>query len=165
MKPVKRKIVFTTVIAFLLLAAGWVGWKLWFEPELVGCTGVKRLCAAGCALGRTGPKCEFALCPGETGTVTGKVSVGPLCPVEPCDANPLDFSSNQIILESQSGKKTTGDLSSDGSFSVANLAPGTYQITLKDCDWLGCASELPQTVTVRAGEITELTINIDTGIR
>src|SRR3990170_2976195 len=136
MKPVKRKIVFTTVIAFLLLAAGWVGWKLWFEPEPMACTEEAKVCADGSAVGRTGPKCEFAL-----------------CPVEPCDANPFDFSSNQIILESQSGKKTTGDLPSDGSFSVANLAPGTYQITLKDCDWLGCASELPQTVTVRAGEI------------
>ena len=165
MKLVERKIVFVGVIAFLLLAAGWAGWKLWFELEPVACTGEAKICADGSAVGRTGPKCEFAPCPGETGTFTGKVSVGPLCPVEPCDANPLDFSSNKIILESNSGQKTITDLASDGSFSVTGLAPGSYRATLKDCDWLGCASELPQTVTVKAGETTELTINIDTGIR
>ena len=152
-------------IAVALLGAGWLVWKLWISPEPVACTEEAKICPDGSAVGRTGPNCEFAPCPGETGTVTGKVSVGPLCPVEPCDAEPLDFSSNQVILESQSSQKTISDLSSDGIFSVADLAPGTYQVTLKDCDWLGCASVLPQTVTVKAGETTEVTINIDTGIR
>jgi len=162
---VKQKIALIIPVFILLLGAGWVAWQLWLSPDPVACTEEAKLCADGSAVGRTGPNCEFALCPGETGTVTGMVSVGPLCPVEPCDSDPLDLSSNQIILESQSGQKTTDDLSSDGSFSAAGLAPGTYQATLKNCDWLGCASELPQTVIVRAGEITELTINIDTGIR
>src|SRR3972149_2229878 len=161
----KQKIALIIPVLILLLGSGWVVWKLWISPEPMACTEEAKICSDGSAVGRTGPNCEFAPCPGETGTVAGRVSVGPLCPVEPCDADPLDFSSNQIILESNSGQKTTGDLTSDGSFSVANLAPGTYQVTLKDCDWLGCAAELPQTVTVRAGEITELTINIDTGIR
>ena len=153
------------VIAFLLFAVGWAGWKLWFSPEPVACTEEAKICADGSAVGRTGPNCEFAPCPGETGTVTGRVSVGPLCPVEPCDADPLDFSSNQVILESSSGQKIPISLYADGTIYSTKVVPGTYQVTLKDCIWLGCEQELPKTVTVEADKTIEVLINIDTGIR
>jgi hypothetical protein len=161
----KQKIALIIPVLILLLGSGWVVWKLWISPEPMACTEEAKICSDGSAVGRTGPNCEFAPCPGETGTIAGRVSVGPLCPVEPCDADPLDFSSNQIILESQFGQKTTIDLTSDGSFSSSGIAPGIYQVTLKDCVWLGCASVLPKTVSVSAGQTTEVPIDIDTGIR
>lgn len=161
----KQKTVLFIAIAVALLGAGWLVWKLWISPEPVACTEEAKICPDGSAVGRTGPNCEFAPCPGETGTVTGRVSVGPLCPVEPCDADPLDFSSNQVILESSSGQKIPISLYSDGTIYSTKVAPGTYQITLKDCTWLGCEQELPKTVTVEADKTIEVLINIDTGIR
>ena len=162
---VKQKIALIIPVLILLFGSGWVAWKLWISPELVACTEEAKVCADGSAVGRTGPNCEFAPCPGETGTVTGRVSVGPLCPVEPCDADPLDFSSNQVILESSSGQKIPISLYTDGTIYSTKVAPGTYQITLKDCTWLGCEQELPKAVTVEADKTTEVLINIDTGIR
>ena len=138
---------------------------MWISPELVVCTADARMCPDGTYVGRIPPKCEFVACPTESGTVTGRVSVGPLCPVEPCDAEPLDFSSNQVILESSSGQKISISLYSDGTFYSTKVAPGTYEATLADCTWLGCDSSLPQTVVVTSDQITEVTIDIDTGIR
>lgn len=55
-------------------------------------------------------------------------------------------------------------LYADGTFYPTKIAPGTYEATLTDCPWLGCDS-LPQTVMVTADQTTEVTIDIDTGIR
>ena len=150
--------------SILLLIAGLVWWN-WFRPGAVACTADAKLCPDGSYVGRESPFCNFAKCPTETGTVIGRVSVGPLCPVEPCDSDPIDFSSNQVILESQSGQKITVNLYADGTFYPASVTPGNYQVTLKDCPWLGCESELPKNTTVEANQTTEVSINIDTGIR
>lgn len=59
------------------------------EPEQVGCTMEAKICPDGSAVGRSGPKCEFAACPSPSatsttlttylgGTVTGmNVSINP----------------------------------------------------------------------------------------
>ena len=153
------------VILFLVIVGLSVFLIFEEQPKKIACTEEAKICPDGSAVGRTGPNCEFAPCPGETGTVTGRLSVGPLCPVEPCDADPLDFSSNQVILESSSGQKIPISLYTDGTIYSTKVAPGTYQITLKDCTWLGCEQELPKAVTVEADKTTEVLINIDTGIR
>ncbi|HBT81477.1 hypothetical protein A2757_00145 [Candidatus Giovannonibacteria bacterium RIFCSPHIGHO2_01_FULL_48_47] len=103
------------------------------------------------------------------GTVTGKVAIGPLCPVEPCpESVPNPYSSRQIILEpekgGQLGKPIYIKISSDGGFQ--SLVPtGSYKLTITDCDFLGCNYALPKTITVEANKSIEVNIDIDTGIR
>ena len=119
-------------------------------------------------MGRTGPKCEFAPCPavkGE-GTIKGKVSIGPLCPVEPCPVNvPNPYVSRSIILKTKTGETIkTILLSSDGSFSE-KAAAGAYILDLSDCNFLGCKFSLPKEAVIEQNKTTEINIDIDTGIR
>lgn len=61
------------VILFLILVAGSVAWWLKTQPvvwapgseEQVFCTMDAKICPDGSAVGRQGPDCEFAACPGE----------------------------------------------------------------------------------------------------
>ncbi len=101
----------------------------------------------------------------QIGTVAGKVSIGPLCPVEPCPGPVPDvYSSRYIILQPEAGEPTQVKLNSNGSFE-AQLKPGTYKVNLTDCTFMGCSRVLPKTVTVKANETTYIQIDIDTSIR
>ena len=102
---------------------------------------------------------------GTAGVLYGQVKIGPLCPVEPCrDPIPDVYSSRSLLLESGAGKRTEVPLMPGGWFKLP-VEAGTYGVTLSNCDFLGCRSALPQRITVVADQVTELTINIDTGIR
>lgn len=101
----------------------------------------------------------------EQGTISGKVTIGPLCPVEPCpDPSPGIYASRQLVLQPRSGGPTYVQLNSDGSF-LATVDDGTYAVSLTNCTFLGCKYSLPKTITVKPNEITVIDINIDTGIR
>ncbi|MBI2937405.1 MAG: hypothetical protein HYY22_04300 [Thaumarchaeota archaeon] len=101
----------------------------------------------------------------QTGIVSGKVSIGPLCPVEPCPGPVPDvYSSRYVVLQPEGGEPTRVKLSSDGGFE-AQVRPGTYKVDLTDCTFMGCSRVLPKTVTVKANEAAYIQIDIDTGIR
>jgi len=100
-----------------------------------------------------------------TGIVSGKVSIGPLCPVEPCLGPVPDvYSSRYIVLQPDAGEPTRVKLSPNGTFE-AQVKPGTYNVNITDCTFLGCSRALPTTVTVKANETIYIQIDIDTGIR
>lgn len=140
------------------------------EPEPVACTLEARICPDGSYVGRTGPNCEFAECPNPgtikvSGTIIGKVNIGPLCPVEPCPVpKPDPYSSRQIILTSKQGSPIYLSLDSSGNFS-GTIPSGTYELTITNCDFLGCRYSLPKTVLIEANKTTRIDIEIDTGIR
>ncbi len=99
------------------------------------------------------------------GVIYGQVKIGPLCPVEPCPGPTPDvYSSRALVLASSSGQQIKVPLTPDGWFKQ-QVDPGTYVVTLTDCSFLGCQRALPQKVTIVAGQVTELHIDIDTGIR
>ncbi len=101
----------------------------------------------------------------QMGTVSGKVSIGPLCPVEPCpDPVPDVYSSRYVVLQPEAGEPTRIRLSSDGDFET-QVRAGTYRVNLTECTFLGCSRELPKIVTVKANETIYVQIDIDTGIR
>jgi len=50
------------IIALSLVLTGCSG----FQSKQVACTMEAKLCPDGTAVGRSGPNCEFAPCPGET---------------------------------------------------------------------------------------------------
>jgi hypothetical protein len=103
-----------------------------------------------------------------TGTLTGKVSIGPLCPVEPCTV-PHDrlvdaYAARPITISTPDGiVVTTVTADPDSGYKVA-LKPGTYVVDIPK-QGIGGSTELPATVTIRSGEIVRLDISIDTGIR
>jgi len=101
----------------------------------------------------------------EKGTISGKVTIGPLCPVEPCqDPDPNIYTSRQLILQPIFGYPDYIRLNSDGSFN-ATVDVGTYTVILTDCTFLGCERSLPIIITVNPNGLTTIDISIDTGIR
>jgi hypothetical protein len=102
------------------------------------------------------------------GTLTGNVSIGPFCPVEPCSI-PYDrivaaYAARPIIISTPGGTLvTTVTADPETGYSVA-LKPGTYVIDIQH-QGIGGSTELPVTVTLMSGETLRLDISIDTGIR
>ena len=158
------------VVAIFIVSIGTVIWWLGIhksQEEQVYCTQDAKICPDGSYAGRVAPKCEFAACPGvKTGTLKGKVTIGPLCPVEPCPVNILNpYTSRTVIVQKQTGEFLLPIiLREDGSFEI-EIGSGVYALSLSDCIFLGCSHGLPKTVTIEAGETAEVEINIDTGIR
>lgn len=152
-------IILIFVIGVLILAKN--------SQKPVACTMEAKLCPDGSAVGRTGPKCEFAPCPEvKTGILKGKVTIGPLCPVEPCPGTVTNpYISRTITLQKQTGEFLLPiALQKDGSFE-AEIGIGIYTLDLSDCSFLGCKRSLPKTITIENAKTTELEIDIDTGIR
>jgi len=102
------------------------------------------------------------------GTLTGKVSIGPLCPVEPCtvphDRLVAAYAARPITISTPEGTVvTTVTADPESGYTVA-LKPGTYVVAIPK-QGIGGSRELPATVTIRSGETVRLDISIDTGIR
>jgi hypothetical protein len=105
---------------------------------------------------------------GGTGNLTGTVSIGPLCPVEPCSISDEQivavYAARPIIITTEGGTfvgSTTAD--PDTGYSIS-LRPGTYIVDIRH-QGIGGSGDLPETVTIRSGETVRLDISIDTGIR
>lgn len=161
----------------LLLLTGFsaFAYKYYFvgeKQEQIFCTMEAMQCPDGVTyVGREGPNCEFKKCPEfnsgsdfkTSGTVFGKVSIGPLCPVEPCNSTVNPYSGKELIFKS--GTLTQkAKLGADGSYQL-NLLAGNYSITLSDCQYMGCSVVFPKNINVTANKNFELNIDIDTGIR
>lgn len=168
-------------ILFIITVMVSVGTAVWWfktaatppeeEPKQIYCTAEVKQCLDGSYVGRTGPNCEFSVCPdsgngkGDQVKIYGKVSIGPLCPVEPChEGIPNPYISRQVVLESADGNKISINLKLDGSFA-REVSPAIYTVSLSGCTFLGCSYSLPKTVEVVSGTSTEINIDIDTGIR
>jgi hypothetical protein len=171
------------VLVPLLALAVWSGFGMGAVtndvPEPVACTMDAKICADGSAVGRTGPKCEFAPCPGEGNTVppnegkvaagyiVGQVTIGPFCPVEqvgrPCTVPPEAYSTRKVIVYESNGttmrEKTA--LDSEGTFKIT-LGPGTYWVQIEPA---GIGPGEKKQVTVTSFETTTVNFDIDTGIR
>jgi len=100
-----------------------------------------------------------------TGVAFGKMSIGPLCPVEPCinPANPF-MGKKLIFRQAKSDKAFYADISPEGVYWT-DLPVGDYSVALLDCQYMGCSSALPRSIRVDAEGSTKLDIDIDTGIR
>ena len=87
-----------------------------------------------------------------TGTIVGKVSIV-LCP-EPAVANssacktpPEMYSTRELVLTSSTGTVVSFPLNPDGTF-VGQLQPGSYQVAISNCNFLGCNLPVPATISV-----------------
>lgn len=104
------------------------------------------------------------------GTLEGKVTVGPLMPVEQAGVTPPAppaevFTSRGIEIRQKDDADVykTVHFNADGTYSIF-LHEGTYTVRLISSG-IDRATELPASVKITAGEATQLNITIDTGIR
>ena len=104
------------------------------------------------------------------GYLEGRASIGPLQPVErvgaPAPTPPPAACTTRglIVFDAQTcAEAIRFDLASDCTYRVA-LSPGTYRVELQRRG-IDSSKDLPQTVTISAGQTTQLDISIDTGIR
>ncbi len=104
------------------------------------------------------------------GSLTGKVTIGPLCPVEPCDMTPeqIEFAySERKILIYPAGDTTilykVLNVHPDSLYHV-QLLTGTYIV---DINHIGMdrSGDVPAKITIGPGKTDTLNIDIDTGIR
>lgn len=161
------------LIAILVVAAAAAGvFYFKYKPTgQVACTMEAKLCPDGSAVGRTGPNCEFAKCPDirVVGLIKGKVSVGPICPVErpgvPCPVPPEAYTSREVILYAANGTTAIKRMhfAADGTYHF-EVPAGIYVLDIPR-QGIGGSSDLPKTLTVSSDETLEVNFSIDTGIR
>lgn len=137
----------------------------------VACTQEAKLCPDGTAVGRTGPNCEFAPCPGgnNQGIVSGHILLGPTCPVmqnppDPaCADKPYQTTIQVIKVGSPSSAPFTTATSNAQGYYEVSLPPGEYALqpvggaVLPRCE--------TKEVTVVANGTLILNLACDTGIR
>jgi hypothetical protein len=105
----------------------------------------------------------------DNATLTGNVSIGPLCPIEPCTI-PRDqliaaFAARPISIAKPGGPVVASVVADPDTGYTVSLKPGTYTVVDIRHQGIGGSRDLPRTVTLRSGEMVWLNISIDTGIR
>ena len=106
------------------------------------------------------------------GWLEGIISIGPICPVETIPPDPAckptaeTYKAYPVSIFSADGIRKISQLEPalDGSFT-SELAPGKYLIVLESANKYTGGSNLPVVVTIVSQEKTQISINIDTGIR
>jgi len=105
---------------------------------------------------------------GGTGTLSGNVTIGPLCPVEPCTIDPEQltalYTARTIVVSMPGGAVIAEAIPNPQAGYSIVLKPGTYSVNIRH-QGIDRSPDLPKTVTIRAGETVRLDILIDTGIR
>ena len=95
----------------------------------------------------------------------GSVSIGPLCPVEPCTSTINPYEGLELVVRAEPDRVARRiALEDDGSFEGV-VSPGRYSVNIEPCEFLGCDFELPIDIELKSGDQKVLDINIDTGIR
>lgn len=108
---------------------------------------------------------ESTASPVATGTLTGTVIIGPLCPVEPCNAPTNPYPGHEVLVTDSSESVVSRiAVNIDGSF-VGTVPVGDYSLSLEPCEYLGCNFGAPIQVEITEGTTTNVEIDIDTGIR
>ncbi len=103
------------------------------------------------------------------GFLQGKVTIGPICPVErvgvPCNPTPEMYTAHPIFVYNKNKsavvKTITGD--ANGNYKIG-LPAGEYIVDANRAG-IGGARNLPQAVHIESGKTIQLNIDIDTGIR
>jgi hypothetical protein len=106
------------------------------------------------------------------GFLEGRISIGPICPVEkdPPDPGCLPtaetYKAYPVSVWTSNGERKVTQINPelDGSY-ITDLEPGNYLIILETGRSSIGSSNLPVEVNIKSDNITTLNIDIDTGIR
>ncbi|MDB5260342.1 MAG: hypothetical protein JWN37_573 [Candidatus Nomurabacteria bacterium] len=101
------------------------------------------------------------------GYVTGKITIGPNCPVEqpenPCPTTQGEYTSRRVLVY-ESDKITIKErwkIHPDGTYAI-EIEPGTYYIQVNPA---GIGGGEKKKITVEQSSTTTIDFDIDTGIR
>ena len=103
------------------------------------------------------------------GRLSGVVTIGPNCPVQsetnPCPTPPSAYTARKILVFDQTRAHLlhTVDIDTQGLYSI-NLEPGNYLVDIQGVG-IDRSADVPKVVTIHANTVTQLNINIDTGLR
>nr|MDO8134036.1 hypothetical protein [Candidatus Njordarchaeum guaymaensis] len=103
------------------------------------------------------------------GFLEGKVEIGPLCPVEPCNLTPDQiaqvYEARKIIVFTLDRSSTVAIVSLDrtGNYEIA-LSPGRYVVDIKRIG-IDSSPDVPREITIESGKTVRLDIRVDTGMR
>lgn len=103
------------------------------------------------------------------GKLEGKVTISPLCSVEPCNLTPEQiagaYNLRKILIYAADSSTVIKKIAiePDGTYVVI-LDKGHYVV---DINYLGLdrSNDVPKAITITDGRIIKLNIDIDTGIR
>lgn len=104
------------------------------------------------------------------GALAGKVTVGPICPVEridqPCPVPPEAYTSRELIIYKVDGKTfvTSTHFKSDGTYSIT-LPPSNYVADVSRTGTFGSSKDTPHAFRIYSSVTTTFDLSIDTGIR
>ena len=114
------------------------------------------------------------------GTLQGTVTIGPLCPIEPCNLPPERiaqvYQARKVIIYEQSTKRkvTQKNLNPSGEY-VFSLKPDRYIVDISDAQGNTLpldltkrpriGNTLPKETDIKASDIAVINFDIDTGIR
>lgn len=106
---------------------------------------------------------------GQKGILSGHVTIGPLCPVEPCNVTQEQieaaYALRKILIYDAGGQSVLEEVSigKNGNYSI-ELNPGTYVVDIPHTG-VGGNKDLPSEIKIDIGKTVVLNIDIDTGIR
>jgi hypothetical protein len=108
----------------------------------------------------------------DKGILEGKISIGPICPVEKdppepgCLPTAETYKAYPVSVWTSNGRRKIIQINPelDGSY-ITDLEPGNYLIILETGRSNIGSSNLPVEVTIKSDNVTILNIDIDTGIR
>jgi len=108
----------------------------------------------------------------DKGFLEGKISIGPICPVEKdppepgCLPTAETYKAYPVSVWTSNGRRKIIQINPelDGSY-LTDLEPGNYLIILETGRSNIGSSNLPVEVTIKSDNVTTLNIDIDTGIR
>jgi len=133
-------------------------------PVLIAISLILLLIVAACGAGNRNDTAATG-----DGTFASSVTIGPLCPVEPCETlygHP--YHNLELVLMQPGGVRIIAPLTDDGEFSVA-VPAGVYDVHLSPCMYMGCGTVFNAPhgapVTVVSGKTSNTRFDIDTGIR
>lgn len=107
--------------------------------------------------------------PGRTGYLEGVATIGPLCPVEPCQVSDeqrtLAYGARSLVITSEgpSAMVYTVKFPPDGHYRI-ELPAGRYRVTIGK-NGIDRSPDVPVSVVITRGKTVTLSLSIDTGIR
>ena len=103
------------------------------------------------------------------GTLEGKVTIGPICPVEregvPCPVPPEAYAARKVIVYSADHSAVAKEVSlgENGTYET-ELEAGTYLVDINH-EGMDRSGEVPKEISILPNKTVTLNIDIDTGIR
>jgi hypothetical protein len=107
----------------------------------------------------------LSACTSDTGILEGTVTIGPLCPTEPCNPSEEQLAQlyDTVYVEIYKELELFQRIGVDNKgFYKAELPPGIYLVNVPD---VGMLNMEPEEVNIAAGKKKILDFEIDTGIR